>query len=113
MRTVDTHEPVRGVAALTRFRGASLAAGSKDERAESALVSKLCVFTDTEGRCGSCFSAQKWVITPMAGTVYRNRLLRGVFQGPRKGMPDERRRSCDGQHTRNGSGEEDSDRTQA
>ena len=36
-------------------------------------------FTDTEGHCGTLFLAQRWVITPMAGAIHNDRLLRGVF----------------------------------
>lgn len=70
-----------GRRALTRFRGASPAAGSNDGLAESALVIEgLYVFTDTKGATASCFSAQRWVVTPMAGADHDYRLIRMMFK---------------------------------
>ena len=45
----------------------------------SSRFEALYVFTDVKGAAASCFSLQRWVVTPMVSTNHRDRLLRGVF----------------------------------
>jgi hypothetical protein len=43
------------------------------------FVPEPYAFTDTEGRCGALFLAQRWVFIPMAGPIYNDRLICEVF----------------------------------
>jgi hypothetical protein len=47
---------------------------------ESVLALKLYAFTDSKGAAVSCFSAQKWVVTPMVGVGQGDRLMCGAFE---------------------------------